>query len=321
MTPPPAIPAAPHAAAPAAPPAAMSYRVHHHTVIQYAGLVRLAQFNLRLEPAPWAGQVVTDYRLAIDPAPSAIRQDRGPFLVEERRLVLREPIARLEITSSFCVTVAPPPVDYAAAASPPIAQIRRAALASPDLSRMAPASYLFSSPIAAHTPAIGAWASRFFGDDTPVIAARQALMAAIHSELTYDADPTRTDTPAAEAFAKRHGVCQDFAHVLIVAARAHGIPAAYVSGYLRTLPPPGKPRLVGADAMHAWAALWCGDVLGWVGFDPTNDIFATTDHIFVAMGRDYSDVAPLDGVFHGGGDQAMRVAVDVEPIAAAAITD
>ena len=94
----------------------MSYRVHHHTVIQYAGLVRLAQFNLRLEPAPWAGQVVTDYRLAIDPAPSAIRQDRGPFLVEERRLVLREPIARLEITSSFCVTVAPPPVDYAAAA-------------------------------------------------------------------------------------------------------------------------------------------------------------------------------------------------------------
>jgi transglutaminase-like putative cysteine protease len=101
---------------------------------------------------------------------------------------------------------------------------------------------------------------------------------------------------------------------MIIAARAHGIPAAYVSGYLRTLPPPGMPRLVGADAMHAWAALWCGEELGWVGFDPTNDVFARTDHIFVAMGRDYSDVAPLDGVFHGGAGQAMFFSVDVAPL-------
>jgi transglutaminase-like putative cysteine protease len=102
--------------------------------------------------------------------------------------------------------------------------------------------------------------------------------------------------------------------VMIVAARAQGIPAAYVSGYMRTLPPPGAPRLVGADAMHAWAALWCGEELGWVGFDPTNDVFATTNHIFVAMGRDYGDVAPLDGVFRGGGQQTMFFSVDVAPV-------
>ena len=296
----------------------MIYAIRHKTVIQYTGLVRLAQFNLRLEPSPWPGQHVTNYSLTTTPAPAAIRAEQGPFWVQERRLVLREPIARLQIDSAFRVEVAPPPVDYRSAASPSVAHIRKAALVSPDLSRTGPASYLFPSPIAAHTPAIGQWAEHFLGDDTPIIQAGAALMAAIHREFRYDADATRTDTPAAEAFAKRHGVCQDFAHVLIVAARAHGIPAAYVSGYLRTLPPPGKPRLVGADAMHAWAALWCGEALGWVGFDPTNAIFATTDHIFVAMGRDYSDVAPLDGVFHGGGGQAMRVEVDVEPIEAEA---
>ena len=296
----------------------MIYRIHHKTLIQYTGLVRLAQFNLRLEPSAWPRQQVSDYVLAIDPVPSAIRAEQGPFLVEEARLVLREPITRLQIDSSFRVEVAPPPVDYHTAPSPSIAEIRRTALISRDLSRIGPASYLFASPIAGQSSAIGEWAHGFFADGTPVIEAGQAIMAAIHREFRYDADATRTDTPAAEAFAKRHGVCQDFAHVLIVAARAHGIPAAYVSGYLRTLPPPGKPRLVGADAMHAWAALWCGAELGWVGFDPTNNIFATTDHIFVAMGRDYSDVAPLDGVFHGGAGQTMRVAVDVEPVEAVA---
>ena len=292
----------------------MIYNVRHKTVIQYTGLVRLAQFNLRLEPSPWPGQRVTDYALTIDPVPSTIRREQGPFVVLERRLVLREPIARLQIESRFRVEVSPPAVDYRSVSSPTIAEIRDAALLSPDLSRSGPASYLFSSPIAAHSPEISQWARGFFADDRPVIEAGQAVMTAIHDEFRYDSDATRTDTPAAEAFAKRHGVCQDFAHVLIVAARAHGIPAAYVSGYLRTLPPPGKPRLVGADAMHAWAALWCGEALGWIGFDPTNAIFATTDHIFTAMGRDYSDVAPLDGVFHGGAGQTMRVAVDVEPV-------
>jgi transglutaminase-like putative cysteine protease len=101
---------------------------------------------------------------------------------------------------------------------------------------------------------------------------------------------------------------------MIVAARAWGVPAAYASGYLRTLPPPGRPRLAGADAMHAWVMLWCGEALGWVGFDPTNDMLARGDHIFVAMGRDYADVAPLDGVFHGGAGQAMELAVDVVPV-------
>jgi transglutaminase-like putative cysteine protease len=170
--------------------------------------------------------------------------------------------------------------------------------------------------MAPHSAEIAAWAAPLLPAQQGVLAAGQALMQAIHDEFTYDGSATTTDTLPEAAFRARHGVCQDFAHVMIVAARAHGIPAAYVSGYLRTIPPPGRPRLVGADATHAWAALWCGDELGWIGFDPTNATLARSDHIFTAMGRDYADVAPLDGVFHGGAGQTMTVAVDVVPVGA-----
>lgn len=292
----------------------MIYAVTHKTTIQYAGLVRLAQFNLRLKPAAARSQVVSDYRLTVDPVPWTRQDEAGAYIVNETRLTLRDPIARLRIDSSFTVDVLPPPVDYATIASPTVAEIRDRALMRPDLGADSPASYLFASPIAAPAPEIAAWARRFIADDTPVIDVGRALMAVIHAEFRYDSDATKTDTRPIEAFRQRHGVCQDFTHVMIVAARAYGIPAAYVSGYLRTLPPPGRPRLVGADAMHAWAALWCGDELGWIGFDPTNDAFARTDHIFVAMGRDYSDVAPLAGSFRGGAGQAMQVAVDVAPL-------
>jgi transglutaminase-like putative cysteine protease len=292
----------------------MIYAVTHRTTIRYSGRVGLAQFNVRLEPARWPGQRVTDHLLLVDPLPWTRQDEEGAYLVNQSRLMLRDPITELRIESRFTAEVAPPAIDHATAASPTVAQVRERALLCPDLAVTSPASYLFASPIARPEPEIAAWARALITDDTPVIAAGRALMDAIHREFRYDSDATKTDTPPIEAFRKRHGVCQDFTHVMIVAARANGIPAAYVSGYLRTLPPPGMPRLVGADAMHAWAALWCGDELGWVGFDPTNAMFAQGAHIFVAMGRDYSDVAPLDGVFHGGAGQSMTFSVDVAPL-------
>jgi transglutaminase-like putative cysteine protease len=292
----------------------MIYNVRHSNTIEYSGLVHLAQFNVRLRPAPWPGQVVTNYGRVVDPLPWTVREEDGAYVVSEARLTLRDPIARLTIDSAFTVEVSPPPVDYATAPSPTIADLRTLALTRPDLTPGSPASYLFASTIAGAVPEIAGWAQGLLDDAMPVIEAGSRLMAAIHAEFAYDSRATRPDTPVLEAFRKRHGVCQDFAHVMIVAARAYGIPAAYVSGYLRTLPPPGMQRLVGADAMHAWAALWCGQELGWVGFDPTNNVFATTDHIFVALGRDYADVAPLDGVFHGGAQQTMYFSVDVAPV-------
>jgi transglutaminase-like putative cysteine protease len=292
----------------------MIYDVRHSNTIHYSGFVHLAQFNVRLRPAPWPGQSVTNYQRFVDPLPWTVQEELAAYVVNEARLTLRDPIVQLRIDSSFTVEVLPPVTDYGSAPSPRVAELRALALTRPDLTRASPAAYLFASPIAPPAPEIAGWAQAFITDDTPVIEAGARLMAAIHDEFAYDSGATRANTPPLDAFRARHGVCQDFAHVMIVGARAHGIPAAYVSGYLRTQPPPGMPRLLGADAMHAWAALWCGDALGWVGFDPTNDLFTTTDHIFVAMGRDYGDVAPLDGVFHGGSQQTMFFSVDVAPV-------
>jgi transglutaminase-like putative cysteine protease len=140
------------------------------------------------------------------------------------------------------------------------------------------------------------------------------LMMRLHGEFTYDSKATDVSTPPAEAFAIRRGVCQDFAHIMIAGLRGLGLPTAYVSGFLRTEPPPGKERLQGADATHAWVSVWCGEALGWQGLDPTNALRVSTDHVVLANGRDYSDVAPVGGVLFGSGKQKLSVAVDVIPM-------
>jgi transglutaminase-like putative cysteine protease len=292
----------------------MRYSVSHITTLKYAQAVSMAQFNVRLKPAPWNGQVVSDYKLTLDPSPAQVVEGQGGYHVNEARFALREVTSQVQIESRFTVEVEPLPFFVEDAAGPGLAELRERAMKKPDLSDLAPASYIFASPIAQPQHEIARWAGSLLNEAMPVMEAGRALMSAIHGEFTFDADATETDTPPIEAFNRRHGVCQDFSHIMIIAARAHGIPAAYVSGYLRTLPPPGQERLVGADAMHAWVNLWCGEELGWVGFDPTNDKLADTDHIFLGMGRDYSDVAPLDGRFRGAGTQAMYASVVVAPL-------
>ena len=144
-----------------------------------------------------------------------------------------------------------------------------------------------------------------------ILAGAVDLTHRIRTEFRYDPKATVISTPLNEVFVKRHGVCQDFAHVMIAGLRGLGLPAAYVSGYLRTIPPPGRPRLQGADATHAWVSLWCGEDIGWVGLDPTNDILVENDHIVLAVGRDFSDVSPVDGIIVGSRKQKLAVAVDV----------
>ena len=289
----------------------MRYAIRNLTEVDYAAPVSFACFNLRLRPAQWPGQRLLSFRLAIEPEPASIREEAGPHVVNTSRLALAGAITTLRIEARIEIEVAPPVI--VTADSPTIAEIRARAIADTSLDATSPCRYLFASNIARPAPEIAVWARGWFPEDRPVIAAGRALMAAIHRQFRYEAGATDTRTPPVEAFRARHGVCQDFAHVMIVAARAQGIPAAYVSGYLRTVPPKGQPRLVGADAMHAWVHLWCGDSLGWVGFDPTNDCLAGDSHILTAMGRDYADVAPLDGVFRGGGRQKLHAEVDVVP--------
>ena len=137
---------------------------------------------------------------------------------------------------------------------------------------------------------------------------------ALNAEMTFDAEATDVDTSPREAFAQRRGVCQDFTHVMIAALRGIGIPAGYASGFLRTFAPPGKPRLEGADAMHAWVQAWVGQDMGWVEFDPTNNQPAGVDYITIGYGRDYSDVAPVRGALRSAGGHESKQAVDVIPL-------
>jgi transglutaminase-like putative cysteine protease len=291
----------------------VKYSVTHITEVKYDALVNLARFNLRLKPAEWAGQTLVGYSMDVSPKPKRIVDEFGPFIVNTARLTLDKPTANLTVTSKFTVHVdraLPELVDQV----PSLSDVRRQALEDRGLSARDPASYLFASSIAVMTPEIAEWAAPSLAHDNSVIGAATALMHAIHSEFVYDSKATAADTPPIEAFRVRRGVCQDFAHIMIIALRQAGIPAAYVSGYLRTNPPPGKARLVGADATHAWVNVWCGSGLGWIGFDPTNAILAENDHIFTAMGRDFADVSPLDGVFIGGSGQRMKVSVEVTPL-------
>lgn len=286
----------------------MIYKVSHVTTLTYAAPVTQAQFNLRLKPWPWRGQDLRAFSLQVTPAAKLRQELAGPYCVNTTHLGFTKPLGQLEVSSTFTMAIDPPPPP---GDGPTDAEVRREASSVRDISVLSPAPYLFASRIAGIDLAIADWATEHLLPDAGVVKSASALMQAIHREFTYAKGATTSGTPPEEAFAKREGVCQDFSHIMIMALRSHGIPAAYVSGYMRTIPPPGKEKLVGADAMHAWVNVWCGAELGWVGFDPTNDCLAREDHIQIGMGRDYADVSPIDGTFIGSAPQKMASAVDV----------
>ena len=178
----------------------------------------------------------------------------------------------------------------------------------------APHHFIGPSPRTAPSPEMTAYARAQLASGMTVVDAVRTIGLALHRDMRFDPDATTVDTPPAEAFARREGVCQDFAQVMIACLRGIGIPAGYVSGFLRTNPPPGQPRLEGADAMHAWVRAWCGWESGWIEYDPTNALVAGTDHILVARGRDYGDVSPVKGILRIAGEQTTEQAVDVIPV-------
>ena len=290
----------------------MIYDIRHVTTFDYGNAVKFARCNLRLEPIAWPGQSLEEYALSVTPHGS-LRGVGGPGLVNVTRLTVDEPVRRLEIESVARVAV-DRLVPMPAADDPTLAQIAALVRASRDPSPLGPAPYLYPT---AHIPldsAIYDWCADELDPDRGALDAAIGLARKIQREFEFDSTATLVDTPPAEAFAQRRGVCQDFAQIMIAGLRTAGLPAAYASGYIRTIPPPGEERLVGADATHAWVLLWCGPAHGWVGVDPTNGIWMAGDHILIAVGRDYADIAPVDGVVLGSGAQEMRVSVDVAPV-------
>jgi transglutaminase-like putative cysteine protease len=287
------------------------YRVRHKTTYAYESEVRFARCVLRLTPRSSATQTVLETSLGVSPEPTVAFDRLGPFGELSTTVIIETPHKALVIEAYARVDVHSPPsrLDFA----DPWEGVRAQTLRAADLGREGPASFIYPSARAPLTPAITDYARSSFPPGRGIIDAATELMGRMRRDFTYDAEATDVSTRPLEAFDARRGVCQDFAHIMICGLRGLGLPARYVSGFLRTYPPPGRPRLEGADATHAWVCLWCGEDTGWIGFDPTNDVLAQDDHIVLASGRDYADVAPIDGIILAPGKQTLDVEVDVVP--------
>jgi transglutaminase-like putative cysteine protease len=286
------------------------YDISHVTNYAYESPVSFARCSLRLEPLSGDGQQLVSHTVEIRPRP-AERTARRDFFGTHTESVLIETAHRnLRIDSRSRVSVSrQAPGRTAPSAS--WESVRDVVFEATSLGPSSPVGYVFASSLVPLQQPVTAYAAASFPPDTGVLAGVADLMHRIRRDFKYEPKATVISTPLMEVFEKRHGVCQDFAHVMIAGLRGLGLPAAYVSGYLRTIPPQGKPRLQGADATHAWVSVWCGAAIGWLGFDPTNDLLVENDHIILAVGRDFSDVSPVDGIIVGSRKQKLNVAVDV----------
>lgn len=291
----------------------MIYDIRHVTTYAYDSPVSFARCSLRLEPKNGDGQQLLSHSVDIRPKPAerAIRRDF--FGTHTENILIEAAHRNLRIDSRSRVQVSRQAPDRVAP-SPPWEGIRELAFAATSLGASSPVGYVFASPLVPVQQPVTSYAAASFQPGVGILSGAVDLMHRIRTEFKYDPKATVISTPLTEVFAKRHGVCQDFAHVMIAGLRGLGLSAAYVSGYLRTIPPPGKPRLQGADATHAWVSVWCGPEIGWIGFDPTNDLLVENNHIVLAIGRDFSDVSPVDGIIVGSRKQKLGVAVDVLPV-------
>jgi len=299
----------------------MHLRITHETRYDYTPAVETSQHLACLRPIDTPGQQVLCHRLDIDPAPAQRSDGLDVYGNHRSFFALQAPHELLRVTAvSEVLTQAPGVADSAIAWEAVRECFRYRAGAAYD-----PATeFIFPSPHVPRHEAFAAYARPSFTPGTPLLAAARDLMARIHADFTYAAQSTEVNTPALEALAQRRGVCQDFAHIMIASLRALGLAARYVSGYLLTQPPPGQPRLVGADASHAWVAVYLPDLpgaedgRGWWDLDPTNhrDGWGSPgeDYVTLATGRDYSDIAPMRGVIQGGARHTLAVAVTVEPV-------
>jgi transglutaminase-like putative cysteine protease len=292
----------------------MIYDVRQTTTYVYETAVTRARHVLRLLPVARDRQRVTAAMLDIDPIPVSRRETTDFFRNWRTVAELEEPHETLTVKLAARVSVAAlAPADPET--SPPWECVRAEAYASEDIGPASPVHFIHPSRQVSLDPEIRDYARESFPRGRPVFAGAVELMQRIKNDFAYEPGATTVTTTPSMSFALRRGVCQDFAHVMIAGLRGLGLPASYVSGFLRTIPRPGAVRLAGADAMHAWVMVWCG-ATGWWGLDPTNALIAGEDHVVLAIGRDYADVAPIDGVVLASGRQRLTTAVDVIPIEA-----
>ena len=294
-------------------PEGAHYEITHRTLYEYAAPVSVSHHVARLEPRVTTVQACPSFILEIYPRPARRRTRPDYFDNQLCFFNIQEVHRRLEVITRSRVSLYP--------ASPSIP--REASLRWEEVARLfrdpvspevvAPFEFVFDSPHVRASQELAAYAAESFRPGTPLLVGAAELTRRIFKDFKYDPKATTVATPLEEVWKKRRGVCQDFAHLAIACARSLGLPARYVSGYLRTHVAPGRTRLVGADASHAWFSLFSPGS-GWLDFDPTNNVQPADEHITLAFGRDFDDVSPVAGILTGGGRHDVRVSVDVEPL-------
>jgi transglutaminase-like putative cysteine protease len=288
----------------------MRYALRHATAYSYAEPVDLATHLLHLTPRALPGQFVERASLEVLPVPAYRSDGSDHFGNGVAWLAIEAPHERFDVVLDAIVDVefAPPPD---AAATPSWESVRDAAVTPVGAAAV---EFALPSALAPADGGAGVYASASFAAGRPVLEALLHLNARIKRDFTFKPGVTTISTPVSQVLSGRVGVCQDFAHLMIAALRAHGLPARYCSGYVRTRPPPGQARRQGADQSHAWVGCWLGPEHGWVGLDPTNDLVVSDEHVLLGWGRDFGDVSPVRGILLGGGKQAMEVSVDLVAI-------
>ena len=291
----------------------MKYRVTHVTRYAYGDPVSLCHSITHLKPRETRFQHCVTSQVRVSPWPSVSREHRDIFGNRVNYFSIQQSHSALEISAASEIEVRSPALPPLAE-SPPWEEVRDRLREDRDPDIIAARIFALPSPAIAGNAAATAYALESFLPGRPILEAARDLMGRIYGEFEYDATFTTVATPLDTVLTHRRGVCQDFAQLAIAALRGLGLAARYVSGYLETLPPAGQPKLRGADASHAWFAVFVPGLAPepWVDFDPTNDTLLREQHITTAFGRDYQDVTPVRGVFYGGGEHQLIVAVDVD---------
>ncbi len=266
-----------------------------------------------LTPRDDAHVRVHSHRLNISPRPKQLHPREDFFGNRFYAFSIEENHRQLKVVSVSRVRVLNRKLP-AAEITPPWEEVAAGVARAEDAKWLDATPYLYDSRRITRSQTFSTYVSQDFKPGRSILTAAKDFIGRIHSDFRYDPTATFVNTLPHETFAIKRGVCQDFAQVAISCLRSIGLPARYVSGYLRTVPPEGKPRLIGADQSHAWISLYCGAEFGWIDLDPTNNCFAARDHVPIAWGRDYQDVVPVRGVFLGGGQHTLKVSVDVLPV-------
>ena len=289
------------------------YRVVHETRYRYQSTVTLSQQYLHLTPRPFAWQQTESHLIWLDPVVSESKDGLDYFGNHIRHVALTVPHDSLLVHAESTVLLRARPGLAAITATLPWESVRDMMGKEKSAATLEACRYLYASPHVHWFPELEAYARKSYTPGRHQLDAALELTERIFDDFEFDSKATEISTPLEQVLRGRRGVCQDFAQLMIGCLRSIGLPARYISGYILTHPPAGQPRLVGADASHAWVSVYC-PALGWIDFDPTNRCLVQHDHITLGWGRDFSDVTPMRGIVLGGGRQELDVQVTVTPL-------